>query len=353
MTESAGTCRWGVLGTASIARKVVRAMQQARHARPVAIASRSLEKASAFAAEHGLERAHGSYEALLADPEIDAVYIPLPTGLRRDWVLKAAAAGKHVLCEKPVAPHAAAVEEMIEACADAGVQFMDGVMFMHHARLALLRKHLPDLGIVPTFLDTSFTFRADESFFASNIRGSAELEPLGAVGDLGWYCVRIALVVMDAMPVVVRARHHEMHGDVPVHTTGEMEFVGPEGPRIARFQCSFRHPLRQWVEIVGDDGTMWMHDYVIGSPTEAAIDVETESSLTEGDAAHVRRRERLLVADCVQEAEMIERFSRIASGQEPVDPQWPRWALETQLVVDAIMSSASVDGTDIRLVERS
>lgn len=347
MPESSGICRWGVLGTASIARKVVRAINQARHARPVAIASRSLEKAAAFAAEHGLERAHGSYEALLADPEIDAVYIPLPTGLRRDWVIRAAAAGKHVLCEKPVAPHSAAVEEMIEACADAGVQFMDGVMFMHHARLDLLRTHLPDLGVVPTFLDTAFTFRADESFFESNIRASAALEPLGAVGDVGWYCVRIALVVMDAMPVVVRARHHEFIGEIPVHTTGELEFVGPEGPRVARFQCSFRHPLRQWVEIVGEHGTMWMHDYVIGSPTEAVIEVETESNLTEGDAAHVRRRERLAVVDCVQETEMIERFSRIASGREPLDPQWPRWAWETQKVIDAIMSSASADGADI------
>lgn len=348
VSDSPDICRWGVLGTASIARKVVRAMHQARSARPVAIASRSLEKASAFAADHGLERAHGSYESLLADPEIDAVYIPLPTGLRRDWVLRAATAGKHILCEKPVAPHSVAVEEMIEACTDAGVQFMDGVMFMHHARFGVLRERLSDLGPMPTFLDTAFTFRADPSFFESNIRGSNELEPLGAVGDLGWYCVRMALVLMGTMPVIVRARHHEVIGGVPVHTTGELEFEGPEGPRLARFQCSFRHPLRQWVEMVGQDGTMWMHDFVIGSPTEAAIEVETESTLTEGDAAHVRRSERLLVTDSIQEVEMVERFSRIAAGHEPVDPQWPRWALETQKVIDAIMSSASAEGVDIR-----
>ena len=349
MTDSHGTCRWGVLGTASIARKVVRAMQQARHARPVAIASRDLERASAFAVENGLERAHGSYEALLADPEIDAVYIPLPTALRRDWVLRAAAAGKHILCEKPVAPHAAAVAEMIEACQDAGVQFMDGVMFMHHARLDVLRRRLPELGLVPTFMDSAFTFRADDAFLDSNIRVSVETEPLGAVGDVGWYCIRMALIVMDAMPVVVRARHHEVHRDVPIHTTGELVFAGPEGPRVARFQCSFRHPLRQWVEIVGEHGAMWMHDFVIGSPTEAVIDLETESSLTEGDAAHRRHHERIVVQDCVQEVEMIERFSRIAAGTDPIDPQWPRWALDTQRVMDAVMSSAAADGADIHL----
>ena len=348
MTDSQGTCRWGVLGTASIARKVVGAMQQARHARPVAIASRTLDRAAAFAAETGMERAHGSYEALLADPEIDAVYIPLPTGLRRDWVLKAAAAGKHILCEKPVAPHASAVVEMIEACQDAGVQFMDGVMFMHHARFDVLRKRLPDLGLVPTFMDSAFTFRADPSFFESNIRASAETEPLGALGDLGWYCIRMALVVMDAMPTVVRARHHELHQGVPIHTTAELEFAGPEGPRIARFQCSFRHPLRQWVEIVGEHGAMWMHDFVIGSPTEAVIDLETESSLTEGDAAHRRHHERITVNDCVQQTAMVERFSRIAAGLDPIDPQWPRWALDTQRVMDAVMSAAA-ESMDVHL----
>ena len=93
---------------------------------------------------------------------------------------------------------------------------------------------------------------------------------------------------------------------------------------------------------------MWMHDFVIGSPTEAVIDLETESSLTEGDAAHRRNRERIVVKDCVQEIAMVERFSRIAAGIDPVDPQWPRWALDTQRVMDAVMSAAS-EGVDVRL----
>ena len=350
MSRSATTCRWGVIGTAGIARKVVRGMQRARHASPVAIASRTLDRAAAFAEEHGLDRAHGSYEAMLADPEIDAVYVPLPTGVRREVVIEAARAGKHVLCEKPVAPHVGAAEEMIEACADAGVQFMDGVMFMHHLRMAEVEARLDRIGTMPTLVESAFTFKADDSFLEGNIRTSSETEPLGCVGDLGWYTARIALVVMGELPVVVRARHHRMHGGVPIHTSGELEFRGPDGPRLARFQCSFCHPLRQWVEIVGDEGCIRMPDFVIGSPTEAEIEIETESILTEGDAAHRRTRERVVVSDCTQEVEMIETFSRIAMGAEPLDPRWPRWALDTQRVVDAIMSSASADGTNIELV---
>ena len=95
---------------------------------------------------------------------------------------------------------------------------------------------------------------------------------------------------------------------------------------------------------------MRIPDFVIGSPTEAEIEIETESMLTEGDAAQRRTRERLVVEDCVQEAEMIECFSRIAAGMDPIDPQWPRWAIETQRVTDAIMSSASADGAAITLV---
>ena len=101
MTDVASSCRWGILGAASIARKNVRAMHLADNATPLAIASRTFEKAAAFAAEHGLDRAHGSYEALLEDPDVDAVYVPLPTTLHREWTIRAAEAGKHVLCEKP------------------------------------------------------------------------------------------------------------------------------------------------------------------------------------------------------------------------------------------------------------
>ena len=344
-------CRWGVIGTARIARKVVRAMHLSQHANPVAIASRDLDRALAFAEENDLKRTFGSYEELLADPQIDAVYVPVPTGMRRDVVIEAARAGKHVLCEKPVAPNAATAEQMINACRDFGVQFMDGVMFMHHHRLELLRKQIGDLNFDPRLVESAFSFNADAQYLESNIRTSIETEPLGCVGDLGWYCVRMSLILMQDLPCVVRAWHHQMHGGVPIHTTGELVFEGCSGLRLARFQCSYCHPLRQWVEIVGDGGCIRIPDFVIGSPSEAEVEIETESTLNELETLHRRTLERIVVENCIQEAEMIECFSRIAAGIDPIDSQWPRWAIETQRVTDAIMNSAEAGGCNIILAK--
>ena len=374
MSNRPSTCRWGVMGTANIARKVVPAMHLAPTAAPVAIASRNLDRAMAFADETGLERAHGSYEAMLSDPEIDAIYVPLPTAQRRDVILSAARAGKHVLCEKPVAPSTSAAEELIEACSDAGVQFMDGVMFMHHRRLDVLRLKIEELGLVPNLVESAFTFKGDRNFLKRNIRTSAETEPLGCVGDLGWYNVRIALIVMGDLPRTVRARHHETINGVPVHTSGDLEFDGPEGKRIVRFQCSFLHPLRQWLEIVADDACIRMNDFVLPQDGIAELEISSESRLDDRSSELEKSRisqigsriakrilsktlrsesgtsEKILIENCNQEAEMIECFSMIAAGINPIDPQWPRWALDTQRVTDAIMSSAGADGSTIELV---
>ena len=349
MTDVAPSCRWGILGAASIARKNVRAMHLADNATPLAIASRRLEKATAFAAEHDLDRAHGSYEALLDDPDVDAVYIPLPTTLHREWTIRAAEAGKHVLCEKPVAANASDVEVMVEACRDAGVQFMDGLMFMHHERMRHVESSLHRLGPEPDLVTSRFSFRGDAAFFENNIRGDADAEPLGCVGDLGWYCIRIALEVMGGMPDSVRARHHRMHGSIPIHSSAELDFPGRDGVRQAFIQCSFIHPLAQWVEICGPEGLMRMDDFVIGSPTEAALHLETESRLTEQDLAHERRLERIVAEDCIQEEEMIRHFSDIVRGVRELEPAWGERSHETQRIVDAIMSSASAGGTRVRI----
>ena len=349
MPEANTSCRWGIIGAANIARKVVQGMHIASNAIPAAIASRSLERAGAFAKETEIAQAYGSYAELLADPEIDAVYVPIPTALRKQVLVDAAAAGKHVLSEKPVAPNAKVAEEVITACDKAGVQFMDGVMFMHHKRYHRILERLPEIGSEPTSVNSTFTFLGDDAFLATNIRTSQDTEPLGCVGDIAWYNVRISLAAMGCMPTVVRARQHELHGGVPIHVTGELEFPGEKGPRICPFQCSYRHPLREWAEIIGDRGSIWIHDFVHGDATEAAFEIHTDTVLKELDTIVDRGVERIAVDDCVQEAEMIQTFSRIALGEDPLDPQWPRWALDTQRVIDAIMESGRRDGGDISL----
>src|SRR5215831_16323793 len=140
------TVRWGIMGTAGIARKSWQGIQLTGNSVVTAVASRDLQRSDQFISEcqaqaplASLPEAFGSYEELLACPDVDAIYMPLPTGIRKDWVLRAAKAGKHVLSEKPCAATVADLEEMLDACRKAGVQFMDNVMFVHSDRFKGLR----------------------------------------------------------------------------------------------------------------------------------------------------------------------------------------------------------------------
>src|SRR5205823_7208453 len=159
----------GILGTAGIARKNWKAIRNAGNSALVAVASRDRDRARAFIegcqADVPLTPAPapcGSYQELLDRKDIDAVYIPLPTGVRKEWVLRAARAGKHVLCEKPCAVNSADLRVMLDACRAAGVQFMDGVMFMHSQRLPLLRQVLDDGQSIDTVrrITSQFSFKA-------------------------------------------------------------------------------------------------------------------------------------------------------------------------------------------------
>lgn len=144
--KNAKLCRWGLLSTAAISRKNWKSIALSAGGTITAVASRDAAKAQQFIDECAAEvpfatppAAVGDYDSLLGRSDVDAVYVALPTSLRKPWVLKAAAAGKHVLCEKPVADSAEDAAEMIDACHAAGVQFMDGVMFSHSSRLTALR----------------------------------------------------------------------------------------------------------------------------------------------------------------------------------------------------------------------
>ena len=161
----------------------------------VAVASRDKVKAQAWIDECSSHvpfpnepEAIEGYDALLARDDIDAVYIPLPTGLRKYWIIKAAKAGKHVLAEKPCGVDLAEVEDIVSTCNEAGVQFMDGVMFMHSKRLEVLRETLTDgsIGEIRR-INSQFSFNAGDDFLTGNIRMHSDLEPLGCLGDLGWY----------------------------------------------------------------------------------------------------------------------------------------------------------------------
>ena len=138
---------FGIVGCANIARKVSRAILLSPNSTIVAVGSRSAAKAAAFAAENGFPaaaKAYGSYDAVLDDPDVDAVYFPLPTSLHRRWAVAAAQKRKHVLLEKPVALNAAELDEILAACESGGVQYMDATMWVHHPRTAEMEAFLAD-----------------------------------------------------------------------------------------------------------------------------------------------------------------------------------------------------------------
>ncbi|HWY88691.1 MAG TPA: Gfo/Idh/MocA family oxidoreductase, partial [Gemmataceae bacterium] len=136
--------RWGILGVAKINERLLPGFAKAANAELRGIASRSLPKAEAAARAAGIPKAYGSYEALLDDPQIDAIYNPLPNALHAEWTKQAAERGKHVLCEKPLAPTADQAREVLEFCRAKKICLMDGFMWPHHPRTALLRRFLDD-----------------------------------------------------------------------------------------------------------------------------------------------------------------------------------------------------------------
>jgi len=362
---SSPLCRWGILGSAQIARKNWQAIRHAENATLAAVASRSAGRSQAYIDENQAHtpfatapEAIGGYQALIDNPEIDAVYIPLPTGIRKEWVLKAAAAGKHVLCEKPCGTSATEVREMVDACAAAGVQFMDGVMFMHSARMQALREALDDPANVGALrrITSQFTFLAPDEFFQDNIRASGELEPLGCLGDLGWYNVRLALWAMNfEMPERVAGRMLSSHGDarVPTDFSGELFFA--KGVSAA-FYCSFLTENQEWANISGTAGNIHLEDFVLPFKNaevaftihNAQFNQEGCNFQMEGHSRRVAVREYSDSSPSAQETNLFRNFSELALRGTP-DPHWPDIALKTQQVIDACLASARDGGREIAI----
>ena len=330
--------RIGFLSTANIGRKNWKAISASGNCIVTAVASRDLARSRKFIQECQAEApfettpaALGSYEELFALKNVDAVYIPLPTALRKEFVIRAAQNGKHVICEKPCAASVAELEEMISSCKKNRVQFMDGVMFMHNCRLGEIRKTLDDEKSVGQIkrITSQFSFRGSEDFLSSNIRVNRTLEPHGCLGDLGWYCIRFALWTMNwQMPDRVEGKIISHAGNnlsgVPLEFSAELFF---EGGVSAGFYCTFLAAYRQWADISGAQGHLRVPDFVL--------------PVADGDLAF-EVNDRVVKTDSAwgaQQVNMFENFAnQIFSGE--LNDEWPVWALKTQKVVDACFNSA-------------
>lgn len=361
-------CRWGFLSTAAISRKNWKSIALSETGTLTVVASRDLAKAQEFIDQCSAEvpfsttpTAVGSYEALLERDDVDAVYIALPTMLRKPWVIRAAEAGKHVLCEKPIANTHADAIEMVAACQANGVQFMDGVMFNHSARLPALRQSL-DSGVIgsPRRIASHFTFYGGDAFERDNIRVQSQLEPHGCLGDLGWYNLRFTLWVMGyEMPQSVVAHTHQTLkgvsslGPVPGELSGTLFFR--EGV-TANFFCSFLVENQQLASISGPGGYITLDDFVLPA-YGPELAWSSHKNVLEIDncrwnmRAHAARHAVVEYSGGErnsQEVKMIQSMNAIVlSGK--LNDHWPDIALKTQRLMDACRESADHDGKMISL----
>ncbi|HEX4983046.1 MAG TPA: Gfo/Idh/MocA family oxidoreductase [Ilumatobacteraceae bacterium] len=251
MTELPERVRWGVLGCAAIAtEKVIPAMQRSQRCEVVAIASRDRGRAAQTAENLGIPQHHGSYDDLLADPGVEAVYIPLPNHLHAEWTLRAAAAGKHVLCEKPLALTAAEAAGMVEGCRAAGVVLMEAFMYRLHPMWLRVRE-LVTTGAVGE-LDAIQVFFSYRNVDPANIRNIAEFGG-GALMDIGCYAINVARWMFGSEPTDVRAavRRDPTFG-TDVLTSAVLDFGG----RHATFTCSTQIEDDQRVHLIGTEGRL-------------------------------------------------------------------------------------------------
>jgi predicted dehydrogenase len=241
--------RWGILSTANIAvEKVIPGMRSAKRAEVLGIASRDQGRAEATARQLGIPRAYGSYEALLADPDIDAVYVPLPNHLHAQWGIAAARAGKHVLCEKPLAMTAADAEALVDAGRESGVTIMEAFMYRQHPSWVAVRELLASgrIGRL-TAVDSWFSYYLEDP---TNIRNIQDVGG-GALYDIGCYCINLSRMLFGEEPASVASTIvRDPASGVDILTSALLVF--PAG--VATFTCATRVEPDQRVSIYGTTG---------------------------------------------------------------------------------------------------
>jgi D-xylose 1-dehydrogenase (NADP+, D-xylono-1,5-lactone-forming) len=244
--------RLGILSTARINRLLFAGAGESDRVEVTAVASRDAARAEAYAREHGIARAHGGYDALLADESVDAVYIPLPNSLHVEWSIRALEAGKHVLCEKPLSRHPRDVERAFDAAERTGLVFTEAFMYRHNPQTARL-KELVDSGEIGELrvIRAAFSFAITDE---ANIRLSADLDG-GALMDVGCYCVSGARLLAGEPKRVYGVSVEERGVDTAF--AGTLEFAGGV---VAQFDCGLRLPMRDELEAVGSEGSVFLDD---------------------------------------------------------------------------------------------
>eukprot|EP00262_Sarcandra_glabra_P013012 TRINITY_DN349_c0_g1_i2.p1 TRINITY_DN349_c0_g1~~TRINITY_DN349_c0_g1_i2.p1 ORF type:complete len:359 (-),score=14.57 TRINITY_DN349_c0_g1_i2:53-1129(-) len=352
--------RFGILGCAEIARKVSRAINLAPNSMLYAIGSRSIEKAKKFVNDNHISETvtiYGSYDEVLDDPHVDAVYVPLPTSLHVHWAVSAAEKKKHVLLEKPTAVDVSGLDRILEVCHSNRVQFMDGTMWLHHPRTAKMWELISDtrlFGQRKSIYSTS-TFPATPEFLQDNIRAKPDLDSLGALGDAGWYCIGAILWAANyQLPKTITALPAINRNDAGVILACSASLHFEDG-NVATFHCSFLSNVSMDLAIYATIGTLHLEDFII--PYE-----ENSSSFAFSSGAHFIELHRgwnskpelvHVASQLPQEALMVQEFSRMVksirdSGCSP-DRKWPDISRKNQLVLDAVKKSIELGFKPVNL----
>ncbi len=317
--------RWGILSTASIGfRRVVPAIQQSSNGEVTAVASRSLEKAQQFATERNIPKAYGSYEELIADPDIDAIYNPLPNSEHAAWSIKCAEAGKPVLCEKPLAKDAAEAQTIVDAFASRGILFAEGFMYRFHPQTVKVKDMLTSgaVGKIVS-LNASFTFAIRSE---DNIRLSADLAG-GGLMDVGCYCLNVMRLMSGEEPTRGKAiaRFGQQSG-VDEQLAGVIEF--PSGA-IGHFDCGVRAMRTHTYEIRGTEGRILIEKGFVTEPHEEPIIRWW----------HGEEYEEIKMPAVNQYTIMAEDFAEALLNKRP--PRFaPQDAVENMRVIDMLIASA-------------
>lgn len=318
--------RWGILGCAAIAdRAVIPAILASETGELLAIASRDESKARRKAEQFGIPKFYGSYEALLADPDIDAIYIPLPNHLHKEWTIAAAQAGKHILCEKPLAMNAQEAQKMVDACKEAGVHLAEAFMYRHHPRITRVKEIVAsgEIGELRVIRGV-FTYNG-----AANKGDIRQVKEWGGGGmfDVGCYPLSAARFIMGVEPeaVTVHALFSPEHDDVDMMASGLVEFPGNV---TLTFDCGMWATFRNELEIVGTDGTIVLKPSFLPSKENDDIVVQVGDSI---------RREGPYGIDAY--VAQSDQFARTVWGEE--QPAFPAQdAVSNMKLLDACMASA-------------
>jgi len=243
--------RWGFLSTAGINRAVLAGVRQTDRAEVVAVASREQQRADDYAREHGIERAHGSYEALLDDADVEVIYVSLPNSLHVEWSVRALEAGKHVLCEKPFDRRPREVERAFDAADQAGRLLMEAFMYRHHPQTKKLQEVVAAGAIGELrHLRSSFSFTLDNP---EDVRLAPELDG-GSLMDVGCYCLSISRLLAGEPEQVFGLQRSGTTG-VDLGFVGVLEFPGGV---LGEFHCAFDLPDASGLEAIGSEGQVFV-----------------------------------------------------------------------------------------------